>query len=89
MSSVVSIFVAIPRGLLIIFTLRVVREDPLIQLIRIIGYKHQDFCFRQIIFPLMNSELFSGPEKELKIENLEPEKTVIAIRAFLAIISDM
>ncbi|KAK4494161.1 hypothetical protein PRZ48_014459 [Zasmidium cellare] len=63
--------------------------DPLIQLIRIIGYKHQDFCFRNIIFPLMNSELFSGPEKDLKIENLDPEKTVIAIRAFLAIMSDL
>ena len=63
--------------------------DPLIQLIRIIGYKHQDLCFRNIIFPLMNSELFSGAEKELKIESLDPEKTVIAIRAFLAIMGDL
>lgn len=63
--------------------------DPLIQLIRIIGYKHQDLCFRTIIFPLMNSELFSGPEKDLRIENLDPEKTVIAIRAFLAIMADL
>ncbi|USW57046.1 Putative Cell morphogenesis protein [Septoria linicola] len=63
--------------------------DPLIQLIRIIGFKHQDFCFRTIIFPLMNAELFSGPEKDLKIENLDPEKTVIAIRAFLAIMADL
>jgi len=63
--------------------------DPLIQLIRFIGYRQQDFCFRQIIFPLMNSELFTGPEKDLKIEHLDPEKTVIAIRAFLAIMSDL
>lgn len=63
--------------------------DPLIQLIRIIGYKHQDLCFRTIIFPLMNSELFSGPEHQLKIENLDPEKTVIAIRAFLAVMDDL
>lgn len=63
--------------------------DPLIQLIRIIGYKHQDLCFRTIIFPLMNSELFSGSERDLKIENLDPEKTVIAIRAFLAIMADL
>lgn len=63
--------------------------DPLIQLLRIIGFKHQDFCFRMIIFPLMNSELFSGPDKDLRIENLDPEKTVIAIRAFLAIMSDL
>lgn len=63
--------------------------DPLIQLIRIIGYKNQDFCFRAIIFPLMNSELFSGPERDLRIENLDPERTVIAIRAFLAIMTDL
>ena len=63
--------------------------DPLIQLIRIIGYKHQDLCFRAIIFPLMNSDLFSGPEQSLKIESLDPEKTVIGIRAFLAVMADL
>ncbi|KAF2861739.1 hypothetical protein K470DRAFT_229802 [Piedraia hortae CBS 480.64] len=63
--------------------------DPLIHLIRMIGYVHQELCFQSIIFPLMNSELFKGPEKDLKIEYLDPEKTVIAIRAFLAIIGDL
>ncbi|KAK6434984.1 Cell morphogenesis protein PAG1, partial [Oleoguttula sp. CCFEE 5521] len=63
--------------------------DPLIQLIRIIGYKEQDLCFRTIIFPLMNSELFLVPDSQLKIESLDPEKTVIAIRAFLAIMADL
>ena len=63
--------------------------DPLIQLIRIIGYKHHDLCFRTIIFPLMNSEQLLGAEPQLKIENLDPERTVIAIRAFLAIMADL
>lgn len=62
--------------------------EPLIQLIRIIGFKHQDFCFRTIIFPLINSELFAAG-KDLKVEQLEPEKLVIGIRAFLAIMSDL
>lgn len=62
--------------------------DPLIQLIRIIGFKQQDFCFRTIIFPLMNSELFA-PGRELRIDSLDPEKMVIAIRAFLAIMADL
>lgn len=62
--------------------------EPLIQLIRIIGFKHQDLCFRTIIFPLMNSELFSSG-KELRVENLEPERMVIGIRSFLAIIADL
>ena len=62
--------------------------DPLIQLIRIIGFKQQDLCFRSIIFPLMNAEvIITG--KDRRIENLDPEKMVIAIRAFLAIMSDL
>ncbi|KAK3070800.1 Cell morphogenesis protein PAG1, partial [Teratosphaeriaceae sp. CCFEE 6253] len=63
--------------------------DPLIQLIRIIGYKYQDICFRTIVFPLMEAELFGGSDRDLRIESLDPEKTVIAIRAFLAIMSDL
>jgi hypothetical protein len=62
--------------------------EPLIQLIRIIGFKFQDFCFRTIIFPLINSELIVAG-KDLKVEQLEPEKMVIGIRAFLAIMSDL
>src|ERR1700742_2107713 len=30
--------------------------EPLIQLIRIIGFKYQDYCFRTIIFPLVNAD---------------------------------
>lgn len=62
--------------------------DPLIQLIRIIGFKQQDLCFRSIIFPLMNAEVITSG-KDRRIENLDPEKMVIAIRAFLAIMSDL
>lgn len=62
--------------------------DPLIQLIRIIGFKQQDLCFHSIIFPLMNADvIITG--KDRRIDNLDPEKMVIAIRAFLAIMSDL
>lgn len=65
--------------------------EPLIQIIRIIGFKHQDFCFRTIIFPLINADLFASTRElgNFKIEQLEPEKMVIGIRAFLAIMSDL
>jgi hypothetical protein len=62
--------------------------EPLIQIIRIIGFKHQDFCFRTIVFPLINADLFAIP-RDLKVEQLEPEKMVIGIRAFLSIMSDL
>ncbi|KAH8809079.1 cell morphogenesis protein-like protein PAG1 [Xylogone sp. PMI_703] len=62
--------------------------EPLIEIIRIIGFKHQDFCFRTIVFPLINADSFAAG-KEPKLEQLEPEKMVIGIRAFLAIMADL
>lgn len=63
-------------------------SEPIIELIRIIGYHQQEFCFRTIISPLISSDLFNSG-KETKVEQLEPEKMVIGIRAFLAIMSDL
>ncbi|KAI0018378.1 cell morphogenesis N-terminal-domain-containing protein [Xylariomycetidae sp. FL0641] len=63
-------------------------SGPLIQLIRIIGYKHPEYCCKNIIFPLINAELFSS-NKELKVEQLEPDRMVIGIRGFLAMMSDL
>ncbi len=62
--------------------------EPLIELIRIIGFRHQELCFRTIIFPLINSDLFTSG-RDLKVEQMEPEKMVIGIRAFLAVMSDL
>jgi hypothetical protein len=80
--------IALPTGRKTYLSAEPVFADPLIQLIQIIGFKHPDVCFRNIIFPLINSDLFlSG--KELRIEQMEPEKMVIGIRAFLATMSDL
>lgn len=62
--------------------------EPKVELIRIIGYRYQDFCFKTIIFPLINSELFTLG-RDPKAEQLDPERTVIGIRAFLAIMADL
>lgn len=63
-------------------------SEPIIEIIRIIGSRHREFCFRSIVFPLINSDLFvSG--KETKIEQLEPEKMVIGIKAFLRVMADL
>ena len=62
--------------------------EPLIQLIRIIGYQYQDLCLRQIIFPLMNSDqLLTG--KDPRVDALVPDRMVIAIRAFLVLMTDI
>ncbi|KAH9887177.1 cell morphogenesis N-terminal-domain-containing protein [Xylariomycetidae sp. FL2044] len=61
---------------------------PLIQIIRIIGFRNFEYCCKNIIFPLINAELFNS-NKELKVEQLEPDRMVIGIRAFLTIIFDL
>jgi len=62
--------------------------EPCIQLIRFIGFKHQDLCFRTTIFPLLNVDLLSG-NHSLKLQDLSPEGMMVGIRAFLAIMSDL
>lgn len=80
--------IALPPGKRTYLTTESAVAEPLIQLIRMIGFKHPDVCLRSIIFPLINSDLFlSG--KELKIEQMEPEKMVIGIRSFLTIVTDL
>jgi len=65
--------------------------DPLIQIIRFIGFKHPEYCFRSVIFPLVNADLFMSTKdlKDLKIEQLDPDRMVLGIRAFLTIMSDL
>lgn len=62
--------------------------EPIAQLVRMIGFKHPEMCFRTVIFPLVNSDMFTSG-KELRIEQLEPEKIVIGIKSFLAIMYDL
>lgn len=62
--------------------------EPCIQLIRFIGFKYQDLCFRTIVFPLLNVDSLSGATS-VKLEQLSPEGMVVGIRAFLAIIADL
>ncbi|ODH51169.1 hypothetical protein GX48_02594 [Paracoccidioides brasiliensis] len=80
--------IALPGGRRTYLTTEPAVAEPLTQLIRMVGYKHPDMCFRGIIFPLVNSELIMSG-KELKIEHMEPEKMVIGIRSFLAIMADL
>ncbi|TPX26815.1 Cell morphoproteinsis protein PAG1 [Coccidioides immitis] len=80
--------IAIPTGKRTYITSDPAVVDPITQLVRVIGFRHPDLCFKMIIFPLVNSDLFMSG-KELRIEQMEPEKMVIGIRAFLAIIVDL
>jgi hypothetical protein len=62
-------------------------SDALVQLIRIVGFAYPEMCFRQIIFPLANLDLVHS-SRDLRIESMDPEKMVISIRGFLAVVAD-
>ena len=60
--------------------------DPLVELIRIIGFKYRDFALRAIIFPLLNAEQIM--RQDVKVSQLEPDRIVVGIRSFLAVVDD-
>ncbi|KAG2421135.1 hypothetical protein HFD88_000751 [Aspergillus terreus] len=80
--------IALPAGKRTYLSTEPAVAEPLIQLVRMIGFKHPDVCFRNIIFPMISSDIFLS-NRELKIEQMEPEKMVIGIRAFLSIVTDL
>ncbi|PGH07578.1 hypothetical protein AJ80_07967 [Polytolypa hystricis UAMH7299] len=80
--------IALPSGRKTYLTTEPAVAGPLTQLVRMIGFKHPDVCFRSIIFPLVHSDLFMSG-RELRIEQMDPEKMVIGIRSFLAIMGDL
>jgi hypothetical protein len=61
--------------------------EPMIQIIRIVGFRYPEYCFRNVVFPLINADLFTN--KDLKVEQLDPDRIVVGIRAFLCIMSDL
>lgn len=80
--------IVLPSGKKTYLTTEVAFAEPVVELIRIIGSHCQDFCIRSIIFPLINSEVISSG-RDMKVEQLEPEKIVLGIRGFLAIMTDL
>lgn len=78
----------LPSGKKTYLTTEVAFAEPIVELLRIIGFYYQDFCIRSIIFPLLNSEVICSA-RDIKAEQLEPERMVIGIRGFLAIMGDL
>ncbi|KAF3163796.1 Cell morphoproteinsis protein PAG1 [Orbilia oligospora] len=61
-----------------------------VQLIRFIGSKHQDFCFRNVLTPLLNADvMLSHRHTDLTLECLTSERMIVGIKAFLEIMNDL
>ena len=80
--------VVLPSGKRNFVSAESIYAGPMVELIRMIGSRHQDFCFRTVIFPLINFDVFASA-KEIKFEQLDPERMVMGIRGFLAIMADL
>lgn len=81
--------IAFPSGKKTYLSTEAAVADPLTQLVRIIGHKYPEVCFRSVIFPMVDADTILAAGKDFKIENMEPEKMAIAIRSFLAVMGDL
>lgn len=80
--------IVLPSGKRNVVSAESIYAGPMVELIRMIGFRYQDFCFRTVIFPLMNFDVFASG-KDIKIEQLDPDRMVMGIRGFLAIMADL
>ena len=78
----------LPSGKKSYLTIDTTFSSPIIELIRIIGFRFPEYCFKTIIFPLINADHLVSA-KEIKVEQFEPERMIVGIRAFLLIMSDL
>ncbi|KAL4786303.1 cell morphogenesis N-terminal-domain-containing protein [Aspergillus varians] len=81
--------IALPAGKKTYLSTDPAVAEPLTQLVRMIGFKHPDVCFRNIIFPLINSDYFMSSGRDMRIEQMEPDRMVVGIQSFLAIVTDL
>ena len=63
--------------------------ETFIQLVRFIGAKHHDYTYKMILHPLLNGDIISKSSGLISVEWLQPERMTIAIRSYLAILSDI
>ena len=63
--------------------------ETFIQLIRFIGAKHHDYTYKTILYPLLNGDIISRSQGLISVELIQPERMTVAIRSYLAILSDI
>ncbi|KAJ8098254.1 cell morphogenesis N-terminal-domain-containing protein [Lipomyces tetrasporus] len=60
-----------------------------VQMIRFIGSSHPEYALKNIIFPLLSSEiLMTMSENNMAADHLSPERMLVGIRSFLTILTD-
>ncbi|BFZ60119.1 Cell morphoproteinsis protein PAG1 [Saitoella coloradoensis] len=63
--------------------------EPFVQIIRFMAARHQDMALRNTIFPLINGDQLAAPNAHLTFEAIGPERTAVAIKAYMLILNDL
>lgn len=81
--------VVIPSAKKSYFSTDPIVSSPVIELIRVIGYGFPEYCFKNILFPLMAADhLFSVKDPKVE-QKAEAERVIVGIKAFLLIMADL
>ncbi|KAG5437458.1 hypothetical protein PCANB_000886 [Pneumocystis canis] len=60
----------------------------LVTFIRFIGSRYPDYCLKDIIFPLVGADI-SKFSQDFLVDDLSPERNIIAMKAVMAIVYDL
>jgi len=61
--------------------------DLFVQFVQFIGMKHYEFCMKNLIFILMNSDILTS--SKISIDNIMPDRMRIGIRSFMLLLSNI
>ena len=62
--------------------------ELLAQYVRFVSAKHSDYCFKNILLPLLNADVVNQYKGLIPLEHLQPERMNIALNAYMYIIYD-
>lgn len=77
----------IPTGKKPHITTEASMAEATLYFIRLVGYAFTDLCFRSVILPLVSADSVMST-RDLRIEQVDPEKVSIGIKGFLLVIRD-
>ncbi|KAG5513854.1 hypothetical protein PMAC_000476 [Pneumocystis sp. 'macacae'] len=80
------VFILFPPGKRLVGFLSL--DLAFVTFIRFIGSKYPDYCFKDVIFPLISTDI-SKFSQDFLFDDLSPEKMIVAIKAVLAIVYDL
>lgn len=64
-------------------------QAPLVQMLRFVGFKHQELFVRSILLPLIGADHLNNTTSLVDLDSLSSERVSVAIRSFLCLLKDL